>query len=276
MIFDSIKVKIKQNKIIYFFIQKARIFQYNFLYRINFAFNRELRRLLNKGKSKNNIKSFKNNYYGDRCFIIATGPSLTLEDLSLLKNEYTFGMNSLIKLFDTLNWETTFYGIQDLEVYSLLKDDIGKLKKSNVLAGSILDRVDNLPNSYIKYPLNMLNHFYSDYRKLGTKFSDDAYLEVFDGYTIAYSLLQIAVYMGFKEIYILGMDANYDENVSKRNIVDIGKIDHTYRNAGERIRFALNIAKKHLSNSEIEIVNVTRGGKLEIFPRKKLEDVLKN
>ena len=37
------------------------------------------------------LKQYKNKYDGKRCFIVATGPSLTVEDLSLLKNEITFG-----------------------------------------------------------------------------------------------------------------------------------------------------------------------------------------
>ena len=41
------------------------------------------------------LKQYKNKYDGKRCFIVATGPSLTVEDLSLLKNEITFGMNSI-------------------------------------------------------------------------------------------------------------------------------------------------------------------------------------
>ena len=33
------------------------------------------------------LKEFENKYNGERCFIIATGPSLTIDDLEKLKDE---------------------------------------------------------------------------------------------------------------------------------------------------------------------------------------------
>ena len=43
----------------------------------------------------NEIKVFKNKHDGQRCFIIGNGPSLTAEDLNLLKNEVTFAANRI-------------------------------------------------------------------------------------------------------------------------------------------------------------------------------------
>ena len=55
------------------------------------------------------IKDYRNMYEGKRCFIIATGPSLTVEDLEKLKNEYTFGMNSLCLAGDRTDFVPTFF-----------------------------------------------------------------------------------------------------------------------------------------------------------------------
>lgn len=54
------------------------------------------------------LKQYKNKYDGKRCFIVATGPSLTVEDLSLLKNEITFGMNSICMSSKLTDWIPTF------------------------------------------------------------------------------------------------------------------------------------------------------------------------
>ena len=40
------------------------------------------------------LRQFKNKHIGQRCFIVATGPSLTIEDVSKLKNEICWSMNS--------------------------------------------------------------------------------------------------------------------------------------------------------------------------------------
>ena len=40
----------------------------------------------------------KNIHTGERCFILATGPSLNKLDLSKIKDEYTIGVNGIYKI----------------------------------------------------------------------------------------------------------------------------------------------------------------------------------
>lgn len=232
-----------------------------------FYSKRQLKKIFQFKIRKNDIRTYKNLFSGKRCFIIATGPSLDFEDIRKLKNEYTFGMNSLIKIFPKLGWETTFYGIQDYEVFRLLKYDINNLKQSKILASNTLKSRFKLPKNSILYPLNLLNHSYNLKSPYSTNFSLNAYLEVFDGYTITYSLLQIAAYMGFKDIYLYGVDANYTKNEETRNFINIGKIDPTYYEAEFRMKYAYKFAYDFLQKKNINIYNATRGGKLEVFKR---------
>ena len=51
-------------------------------------------------------KALKNKHEGKRCFIVCTGPSLTLEDVNKLKNEYTFSMNNIFKCYDKTDWQS--------------------------------------------------------------------------------------------------------------------------------------------------------------------------
>ena len=62
------------------------------------------------------------------------------------------------------------------------------------------------------YPLNFLNHML-EHKRYHTKFSDDAFAVVYSGYFDHIFSIQIAVYMGFKEIYLLGTDCNYSGNM---------------------------------------------------------------
>ena len=48
--------------------------------------------------NRNKLESFKDIHKGDRCFVIANGPSLRKMDLSLLQNEITLGMNRIYLL----------------------------------------------------------------------------------------------------------------------------------------------------------------------------------
>ena len=56
-------------------------------------------------KNTNNLKGKFNN---KRCVIIGNGPSLNKIDLSLLKNEYTFGLNRIYLLFEKMGFQTDF------------------------------------------------------------------------------------------------------------------------------------------------------------------------
>ena len=56
----------------------------------------------------NNTKDLKGKFKNKRCIIIGNGPSLNKLDLSLLKDEYTFGLNRIYLLFEKLGFETDF------------------------------------------------------------------------------------------------------------------------------------------------------------------------
>ncbi len=222
------------------------------------------------------FKEYKNAYEGQRCFIVATGPSLTISDLELLKNETCFSMNSICKILNDTTWKPTFYGIQDTKVYKVLQDEIRDNVKCTLLIGSYIARQFKIKQNFVKYPHNSsYNGCSYMLGKPYTKFSDNCYEVVYDGFTITYSLMQIAVYMGFKEIYLLGVDCNYRNN-QKNHFVEVEKDSvsrDAYRN-NERMLFAYKVAKQYADAHGIKIINASRGGALDLFPRMDLEDVL--
>ena len=83
---------------------------------------------------------------------------------------------------------------------------------------------NEVPNCWIPFKLNNDYHMY-DFIYTGkffSKFSHDAHSFLYDGYSITYSLLQLAIYMGFKEIILLGCDSNYSIDQTKQHFVDYG------------------------------------------------------
>ena len=222
------------------------------------------------------LKELKNKYSGERCFIIATGPSLTIDDLEKLENEYTFGMNSIIKLFDKTSFRPDFYGIQDRYVYGAMKNEIEKVSLKTAFCADQIEKYYNVPKNFIIFPYDEYYHLFNG--KLGeynAKFSDNAYNIVYDGYSITYSLIEIAVYMGFNEIYLLGCDCSYPKG-SKSHIVESGFVDKNAMKNPIRMRVGYKCAKEYAENHDIKIYNATRGGELETFERVDLDEVLKN
>lgn len=218
------------------------------------------------------LTKYKDKYKGERCFIVATGPSLTIEDIELIKNEYSFSMNSIIKWFDKTDWRPTFYGVQDYAVYRSLKQDIEKYGWDNVWIGSNLASRFKLHSGNI-FPIDFGNHI-KNLDDFNIRFSDDIVMEIYDGYTIVYSLIQIAVYMGFSKIYILGADCDYKG--SKKHAVEhnVPISEDALKNSSERLFFMYENAKKECEKRNVEIFNATRGGKLEVLERVRLEDVI--
>lgn len=219
------------------------------------------------------IQALRDTHKGERCFIVATGPSLTFDDLEMLRGEVCFGMNSICKILDKTSWYPTYYGIQDTWVYDKMQEEIKKLNCPVFVGSCIVDRFDVKPE-YVQFPVNDLYHHpEKDIDKYFAKFSDDAYAMVYDGYTITYTLMQIAIYMGFREIYLLGCDCNYPKG-EKNHFVESGFVDKYAFKNHERMIVGYEKAKEYADAHGIKIVNCTRGGMLEVYPRMRLEEVL--
>ncbi len=218
------------------------------------------------------LKSLKNKHLGERCFIVATGPSLTIEDLNKLKNEITFSMNSICLAFGETDWRPTYFGIQDKGVFKKLENHIFDLKCEGKFIGDTITMPLKHFENCFSYPLNLLNHNFV-HKKYRTKFSKNPFYVVYDGYSITYSLIQIAVYMGFKEIYLLGADCNYSSNMN-HHFKNYNHVDPAFLMAGDKMICAYKEAKKFADEHNIKIYNATRGGMLEVFERVELDQVL--
>lgn len=222
------------------------------------------------------IKELKDRFQGERCFIVATGPSLTIDDCEKLKGEKTFSMNSIIDIFEQTTWRPTFYGIQDINVYEKYSNEIKSIPWEYLFVGSVIPEKFSVPKNSIIFNNYQLNHrmlyFHKHYY---TRFSNDAYVTVYDGYTITYSLIQIAAYLGFKEIYLLGCDCSHKANSKeKQHIVEHGIYDPFLSTSQERMLHAYRVAKDYCEAKNIKIINATRGGELELFARADLDSLL--
>ena len=58
-------------------------------------------------ENRSRLEVYRDLHRGKRCFVIGNGPSLKQTDLSLLKNEFTFGLNRIYLLFPELGFTTT-------------------------------------------------------------------------------------------------------------------------------------------------------------------------
>lgn len=61
------------------------------------------------------LKKFRNIHQGKRLFLIATGPSLKIDDLNTLYeyNELTMSVNMVYRCFDQTKWRPDYYAFFD-------------------------------------------------------------------------------------------------------------------------------------------------------------------
>ena len=216
-----------------------------------------------------------NNIYdsNDRCFIVATGPSLKIDDLKMLHKyqEITFSMNRVYKVFSEVPWRPTYYCASDKEMFLLHSNDLINIDLPyKFLSDWYLPFWEKNINKKGLYRYHMLAEYE---RENEAAFSIDITNGIYGGATVVYVVLQLAIYMGFKEIYIIGADCEYrgDGSENHNHFIqgynDSKKATKPYKLDLEQIFKNYMNAKCYAEKHGINIYNATRGGKLEIFER---------
>ena len=222
------------------------------------------------GKKYKDILALRDKYKNNRCFILCTGPSLTVSDLEMLQDEFTFGMNSICLLADKTTFRPTFYGCNDLGVYKKLEKELSSFcgDTIEVFVSDRIKRHCSINPQWHVFPENVAYHTYDRWFKkdFWCKFSDDCYKTVYGMHSITHSLIQIAAYMGFSEIYLLGADCNFPQG-QKIHFQDYGVPDTTIDSARERNIAGYKEIEKQMNMHNFKVFNATRGGALEVFER---------
>lgn len=220
------------------------------------------------------IKDIKGKYEGKRCFVIGAGPSLTMGDLDAIKDEYSFGVNSLILSLDKTIWRPTFYGVSDKYAYEIFHHQIETHPELNVFVSDQVNNLFALPEWIKVFPTNNFDYNICRMKNKLSKiaFSDDLYAAVYSAYSIIFALMQFAVYMGFKEIYLLGCDCTYTKG--QTHFVKFGHRNTMKIEDGIKFIRVHEKFKEFADSRGVKVINCTRGGMLEVYPRMQLEDVL--
>lgn len=228
----------------------------------------------------------KDSHKGEKCFIIGNGPSLLVEDLEKLQKNgiITFATNRIFKVFEKTAWRPTYYVSEDI----LLMRDAQKIIREMEVEGRFIpinlkwyEGVD-IPNAdyfYIEYQEPMKENF---------GLSVDIPHSVRCRGTVTMTCIQLAIHMGFSEIYLIGVDHNFAKMFDKNGNVlidssiknhfvddyDKGIIDQGFH-VDEATEAYMDIERLSKKMGTFRIYNATRGGKLEVYERINLDSILK-
>lgn len=246
---------------------------------------------------------FLGRHSGDRCFILATGPSIKEQNLIPLKNEICFAVGQFYLHNDIKTIAPQYY------VCPCLHKPFGFDFASDYFRDSFAVNSSNTEYflGYNKYEESLYNYISSNniddsniyqINYHGREYlSEDNYNEErmwditgtpFAVRTVIYMAVQIAVYMGFKEIYLLGCDHDYLQDVTRvsdhhfypeeKGHSDVEVLSqftsekwfHEYYLRWKDYR----LMQQYLTSKGVKIYNATKGGMLDVFPRVKLEDIV--
>ncbi len=151
------------------------------------------------------LASLKDKYKGERIFIIGNGPSINRTPLEKLNGEYTFGLNRIYLLYDRIDWRPTFWTVTDWRVGPDNAEEINRLGDGTTFF--FPQRFDGL-----------LRHgpdVYWYWMRLNTPpggkyvFSTDPTRGLYMGHTVGVTAIELAFFMGFDPIYLIGTDCSY-------------------------------------------------------------------
>tara|TARA_B100000902_G_scaffold113768_1_gene114917 strand:+ start:825 stop:2960 length:2136 start_codon:yes stop_codon:yes gene_type:complete len=259
------------------------------------------------------ITSLKGAHLGETCVILGNGPSLNQTDLTLLDNQVIFGSNAIFLLFDEVKWRPRYYSAVDTRFVPDQCEEVNEMLRSNpeitgffpttlrIHDGSnrelrTRELIEELPNRILFRQIKR-NPVNEDFASA----SIDARRGLVTPSTVTVTLLQLAAHMGFKKIVLVGCDTTYS---IPKSVVETGPEVRGY--SGEKMLLTSTedddpnhfrpdyfgkgrewhhpktdymIAHYQAASSvfraaEIEIVNSTVGGALEVFPRVPLAEAL--
>lgn len=228
-------------------------------------------RYVNKYKN-NRIAAMKDKYKGKRCFIVATGPSLTIDDLETLhhNHEFCISMNSIFRCFSDTKWRPDQYVIVDTDAISTWEKEMQSLdvKQKFVADCQMYFDYKSLGDDWYVY-----HSIFGRESLGGDAFSGDFSVKAYHSGTITNICIQLAAYLGFSKIYLLGVDFTREGGKVKHFHADANQEDLIYESEEWLeilYRYSLKeyqASGKYADRHGFKIYNATRGGELEVFER---------
>ncbi len=239
-------------------------------------------------------------------YIIASGPSLNEIDLNLLRRKVTISVNGSIAQFRKYGFSPSYSVIVDRDFFRNRLENVVEVLRSSTTcffsSVGLSTLIERVPQEIVNADIRLLERIYQHYllpsptgeermewmlgqdwifsdQSGGSRigWSEDIEQGVFGGGTVVYAALQLASYMGFNPVYLVGVDMNtcgkqlraYEEKDGKRP----SGLDRDYEHL---ILPNFKLLRKYCIKSGLVVFNVSRTSRLpeDVLPRKSFEESL--
>lgn len=185
-------------------------------------------------------------------------------------------------MYKNTDFRPTYYTLSDHDVFNrLFKNenvDLDDLSQKELFFNCFLRKKIKSPKALFFQMSWLTNWVY--YGTDTFKYSDDIYYGIYDAYTVTNVAINIAQYMGAKEIILIGCDCSYlgkkhagEENSSVAEFKTAFNEEYADLTQSCMIK-GYKFMKEEMAKRNIKVYNATRGGCLEVFERVNLEDTL--
>lgn len=224
-------------------------------------------------ENKQKLLALKNIHKGKRCFIVGSAPSLNLLDLTHLNNEYTFTVNRGYMLQSKGLMHSTYHIISDKETFKDKDSCYQNLQNfSNILfcyAGMNKPEI-NIETYYFDYinPKNFKNEYITFCENLTSP------LIMYD--SVIHFGIQIAYYMGFTEIYLIGVDLDFAQNKGHAYKETAEETIRQQEHSIKMAQFMLEGIKKcgeFLTLKNVNLINASPKGIVDCIERRNFEEI---
>jgi len=223
------------------------------------------------------VGDFKDRHKGGQIVVAGNGRSLNQIDLDRIVCP-SFGVNGI---FRHQTWHPTYYCIESKKSANSNRDEILRY------AGPRFKFVANRCRQHLGtkklggWHVQALRNFVwvnlpSKHSPIG--FSTDCRKIVYHGMNVIYMCLQLAFYMGARQVVLIGVDFDYPEGpVAADHFYDnVLQAGHPMDSSHKKVAIDHFQHAHDLFNTgpEPRIVNASPGTKLDVFPKVQLEDLL--
>jgi hypothetical protein len=225
------------------------------------------------------LANLKDRHAGERCVLVANGPSLNRMDLSFLKRETCIGMNKIylgIKRFGfypryyvAVNPKVVKQAVNEIKALTCVKF-IGQtaalgLLQEDALTYLVPTAPDDIDDRGVQHP-----RFCHDIAREG----------MHEGWTVTHAALQVAYHLGFTEVVIIGMDHRYEYsgNPNEARVLDGADPNHfspDYFGGGQtwdnpdlaHSEESYRLARQEYEKVGRRIIDATRDGACTVFEK---------
>jgi hypothetical protein len=145
------------------------------------------------------LQVFQHRHAGQRCVLVANGPSLNRMSLDFLKSETVIGLNKIFLGLRKFCFYPRYFVAVNGKVIDQSVNEINALKCVKFIGSQ--GAAGRVKEDALTYILNTVNPPH--------RFCHDIVEGVHEGWTVTYAALQIAYYLGFSEVILIGLDHRY-------------------------------------------------------------------